>query len=638
MYKKLILILWLLMISTSVIGQSRVRDLGISINSASLGRQILYKHLPDNNTHLQIYYYTGPIWQVPYQLVDVDLVTKKTIVSNGTYGVPAPHGNVSHPNGKVYISSNDPGYLLEFNPSDGSTRQIKKLADKDGQYMEIGDDGIIYIGEAVYGYLESYDPSTDTWVNYGIMDDPGPPYYRYVYTLGADNRYIYCGIGQNPWYLVVYDKQTGTQQTFWKSSNLSVCQVYKGKIGGWYCQAGTLGWFKLENGVPTKVTSAPLVNNWYEHGNCIFDIASQSYGYDYDFSQTTPFGTGVVGTSKIKWKLKTETVWNVVDKDINTIPTTIRQMFPDNGNIFGFCSAYGPLFNFEVLNNKISILSTNYKSNYDALYSLIKKKWYISGYAGATTLYDPYKTWNLTSTVNGYDPQYNPYFLDTIGKYHYYIASDNNDQTYVGIHNERDSTGGSLGWYDNSTNKSGVLKTPFINDDVSDLQPAKNKTKLVYSSNSMVSNDSGKLFIIDCTTKSIERTIIPIPGTPSAGKIIEISPGIIIGVSDKKIYKVDIMSGNIIWVQTSQYSTFYNTPFTDRRLRLGPDGNVYLPIRSSNKDYIGKIDSKTGVIELLDEVPGLVNIVFVNIPNTVYFDAYFYGNTKISKIDSFFPR
>jgi hypothetical protein len=156
----------------------------------------------------------------------------------------------------IYIGSGDPGYFMVYDPETGQTRQIAKLADKGAQYVIEGDDGAVYIGECVKGYVERYDPKTQAWDNYGIMDDPGPPYYRYAYTLGADKRYIYIAMGQRPWYLVVYDRMQRTARIYWKELQATYVGVSRGTDGQWYAtcssKAISFRWYRLRGDQPPE--------------------------------------------------------------------------------------------------------------------------------------------------------------------------------------------------------------------------------------------------------------------------------------------------------------------------------------------------------------------------------------------------
>jgi hypothetical protein len=116
-----------------------------------------------------------------------------------------------------------------------------------------------------------------------------------------------------------------------------------------------------------------------------------------------------------------------------------------------------------------------------------------------------------------------------------------------------------------------------LTDDVRDLKPALGASKLVYVSN------KEKLFVFDVKTKQVERTVVPIPGIGALDKVTEVAPGIIFGAASNRIYKVDIRTGALLYTNTLPGLAFGGSAFPayDRRLALGPDGNVWMFISNS---------------------------------------------------------
>ena len=213
----------------------KVENLGTLIESATLEGAQQYTSSQNNETHFVLYYVLLNYQQIPFQIMDVNLDRGEAKVVDAVLGRPAPLGNfVPHPNGKIYIGTGSPGSLMSYDVVTGQAQTLGKLADDGAQNVTIGDDGAIYVGETNKGYVERYDPKTGSWENYGIIDDPGPPYYRYAYWLGSDGRYIYIAMGQNPWYLVIYDRVKKTQKVFWKDAKLHNVSIRRGLKGGWY--------------------------------------------------------------------------------------------------------------------------------------------------------------------------------------------------------------------------------------------------------------------------------------------------------------------------------------------------------------------------------------------------------------------
>lgn len=212
-----------------------IENLGPIVESATLQRPFQF-HLPKvNQSHLLLYYVVLESWRQPFQVWDINLDSGANRVTEGLLGQPGPYGTLLHSNGLVYIASEDPGFFMVYDPATGESRKIEKLADKGAQYIIEGDDGAVYLGECVKGCVERYNPKDQSWENYGIIDDPGPPYYRYAYTLGADGHYVYIGMGENPWYLVIYDRLNKTHKVYWKDQKLLSLSIEKGQGGGVVC-------------------------------------------------------------------------------------------------------------------------------------------------------------------------------------------------------------------------------------------------------------------------------------------------------------------------------------------------------------------------------------------------------------------
>jgi hypothetical protein len=571
-------------------GPYKTENLGPLVYSATPERTSLFKDSHLGHTHLIAYF-----WSTSSQMVHLNLDTGEIRVFDTVNGRAGVYSTVLHSNGRVYFSIGKTLYEYDFQSN--VLEVVATLGDTSGvQWAVEGDDGWLYLGQAVQGHVERFNPQSRILERFGIMDDPGPPYYRYAYTLGADHRYIYAGMGQNPWYLVVYDMQTGTHVNYWKDHNRSV-MVSQGRTGGWYAQVGGLGFFKLENGVPTPVpagTSLSLID-YRERGNVTSEpsLFKSKYNMDIDLDEFVPMDTVSNGQITVRWKRVEELSWRSASALVRVGPQVIKRLYADGKRLFSFIEAYGPVFYFDPASSKTTLLGRSRRSLYDAI--SIPGGWFLSGYPASTFLYETSRPWTLNNnTANMSAPEINPRLLDGIAKYHYYQARAQG-HVFVGVHHERDATGGSLGWYDEKTGALvGRLRDPFINYDVRGLTSALNGTKIVYSSIDINASGNAKLFVIDAVSKQIEREIIPpIPGATALDKIVEVSPGLIFGIQSPWFYLADIRTGQVRYVKELGGSAFPGLPSYDRRLTLGPDGHVWLYIN----DDICRIEPEQGVIE-----------------------------------------
>jgi hypothetical protein len=608
--------------------QLRIEDLGSIIEAATLlgQQQITFPQIKQN--HLFLYYNILRYWKHPSQLLDINLDTDQARVTDVIPGRGG--GGLLHSNGKLYIASGDPGYFMVYDVQSGQGRQISKLADKNAHYVIEGDDGAIYIGEDVKGIVERYDPKDGTWENYGIMDDPGPPYYRYVYTLGADGRYIYAGMGQRPWYLVIYDRVLKKQRVYWKNDHLLSLQILRGVGIGWYVDIvtsqGQHRAYKLNGDQAPQLL---LVNPQVVSPNAprqtnTFHFAPK---YEFDLGQATP-NSGNGGQVTVRWRKSGSSEWQQASAQVRIGPYDIKQLYKTpEGNFFGFTPFYGPVFTYDPITRQQKILGYPQRSLYDALFA--EGEWFFAGYPAAFMRFDPSRPWNLnSSTKNFFDKNLNPRLvkIDAYAKYYHHLVQGADGYIYIGGHQERNAVGGSLGWFHPKTGLSGNLREPFLEQDVNDLISIEDGAKIVFSGLAIKSGAPGKLFIFDAHKKALLNSFAPISGSRSAGTLIEVREGIVLGVIPRKpktiIYQADMHRGVVLWEKEIDGTAFGGVRPSDHRLIKGPDGHVWLYIDNT----ICKLNPSDGNYERIIEAPPTGNLLwFKN-------DLYIYGGETLRRV------
>jgi streptogramin lyase len=612
-----------------------VHNLGNLVETATLEKQYQFSLPQTGQNHLLLYYVTQNYWQKPFQILNINLDDAKIQVIDAVLGRPGPHGTLLHSNGKIYLGSSKPGYFMVYDPATGQTRKIKKLADTPGaQYIIEGDDGAVYIGECIKGYVERYDPKDDSWENYGIIDDPGSNYYRYAYTLGADGRYVYIAIGQNPWYLVIYDRLTKSQKVYWKAPDTSNVSIFRGQEGGWYAQLGKSQgqhfWYKLKEGQPELLKLKPMVVSPRQ------DFENKKgWKYEIDLDQAIP-DTGNGGQVRVRWRQPGAPQWQEISSRLEIAPFDIKHLYLASGStFFGLTAFYGPLFTFDVGQNRTTILGRPGRSLCDALF--YKGEWYLAGYPAATMRFDPKRPWNLTaSTKDLYGVMINPRMVKVApagaAKYHYYLAAGADGYVYFGGHHERSGVGGALGWYHPKTGMSGGLREPFLKHDVSDLIAMEGGANLVFSGRAIEPGLDGKLFIFAADRKKLMGTMTPLPGERDPGKVIEVAPGVVLGVVSGKpksrVYKADLRQVKVLWQKELEGVAFGGMRHFDRRLTIGPDGQVWLYINNR----ICRINPADGSLQEVMEAPPAGNLLFFKK------ELYIYGGTLLRKVSGLFKN
>jgi hypothetical protein len=518
---------------------------------------------------------------------------------------------------------------MEYDPATGRARQVAQLHQKGAQWAEIGDDGLVYVGECCQGGVERFNPKTDVLENFGPMDTNGGT-YQYAYTLGADGRYVYVGLGQQPWYLGILDTQKKTKTLFWKNDHDIGGTVYRAKKGGWYyCRNTSLAkkWYRLEGGRPIEIlpTEIPETFQSYEHDGVVTDPAkfASQFGIELDLDEAYPDRSRE--RAIIRWRQAKANQWQSVDvSGFNLQPIRVKRLYPWEGNqLLGFADFYGPVFLYDLTIRKATVMGRPKFSLYDALFA--KGDIYFSGYPAVTLKYEPGRPWK----VNDWGPAQsaataNPYKIPVgFGKYHYYSALGADGFVYIGAHHERNSTGGELGWYDPLKGTRGSLREPFLHDDVRDLKSALAGSKMVYSGN------NEKLFVFDVATKQIERTIRPIPGIGALDKIVEVTPGIIFGATSNRIFKVDIRDGSVAYTKPLGGVAFGGAAVKayDRRLEIGPDKHVWMFVGNS----LCRIDPNDGSLVKVIDTPAR-SLLFKG------GDLYFYGSTNLCRIQNVVAR
>jgi hypothetical protein len=618
-------------------GPFTVENLGSVLSANTLDRLAFFRLV--NDTHLLLYY-IADYGVSPIQILDVNMTQGTARLTNGVaLGRAGVRGTVLHPNGKIYAGTseaNGTGYFLEYDPTTGETRQISQLSDTGTQYSEIGDDGWIYLGEDVHGRVDRYNPFSEAFERLGQMDTNYSGNAQYAYTLGADSRYLYVGLGQSPWYLSIYDTQTTKRTLYWATNGDSLGTVRHGTNGCWYYQRYISTpyhavWYQLTNGAPVLLENPPsdlLLEP--QRGNLVDSINyGYLFGYQANLDDALPNSSSNYAT--IRWRAVGATNWQSVGvADFHLAPVGISRLYPwDSTHLLGFSAFYQPVFIWNANDLQTTVLGYPQFNLYDAVFD--RGAAYFCGYTSGQLRYDRSHPWTLTSSIpNRFDTAVNPYQTSlAIGKHEFYETFGADGLVYVGARHERDSSGGELGWYDPITGTNGSLRTPFLLYDVNDLKPALGGTKLVYASTST------NLFVFDVATKSIERTIVPLPGI-TMDKVVEVAPGVMFGATGSNIFKVNIIDGSHVSLGTLPGMAFGESiKVYNERLVLGPDGYIWMFRWYRDPGFmmhcsLYRINPDDGSYTTI-----LADTFYTYGENNLMFnegDLYLYGGTKLYRI------
>jgi hypothetical protein len=313
----------------------------------------------------------------------------------------------------------------------------------------------------------------------------------------------------------------------------------------------------------------------------------------------------------IKWRPTGQSNWQQTVVTLRVDPLTVKRLYGNGSQLFGFCQDYGSAFNFDPNTLKTFPLGVTVNSLYDTLF-YDSNKWYLAVYTAALMKY----------TQNPYEVNPSLLALSPAGTSDHllYLARGSDGCIYYGGQHTRDFTGGSLGWYNTGTQAGGGLYDPFQYYDSRDLISIANGDQIIYSGLGNQSGIDGRLFIFDTNQKQIVDSFAPLPGRSDAGKIVDVGANQIIGISKAgpidQLYKFDLQTKTIIFVKDIAGLAFGGIGAWDRRLIWGPDGYIWLFI----DNYICRINPVDGSIQqVLDgSIPG--NLLFYNN------DLYIFGN------------
>jgi hypothetical protein len=533
-----------------------------------------------------------------------------TAYTNGVYYFALPNS--------TYNEGSYKGQLYSYEVSSGTTNRLALTSIHGGYHMEIGDDGWIYLGSQVYANLERYNPTTGVLEDYGKADPDHTDGNVTVYSIGADERYVYCQI-YNGWYLAVIDNQTGERTNFFYGVGDvgSGVNIFRGRTGGWYYERQGVAtgmarvWYALSNGVPNLIgtdatfrTNVYYSTDFYRAG--VVDpagSATNETGRAFDLGYIYPNSSNNWAT--VRWKGNAESEWQQASATNFTLSAANpKKLYSDGGEIFVLGPSYGPMLRYAPASGVVTIYGTSPYS----LIGAVKNggDWCIAGYDAATLIFNPTAPWTLSpSTLDITSPSVNPHKLGLSLRTHEFdpcIGSDG--LLYVASHVDRNGSGGYLGWQDLAGTSGYYRPTTweYASNSVSGLTPFLGATKLAYTPSGWPA-----LYVFNVATKTMERTNAAIlPAATTLGKCVEVASGVLVGVNGGEVWRYDYASESTITNALPGTAWPGFTYKWDKVLCLGPDGYVWLTL--GNDLY--RLHPTTCEPELIKAGVGPHNVMF----------------------------
>ena len=647
-----------------------IEDVCTPIRSVRRG-ELLWAPNPDGRTWdlLQIYF---PHYGGPHTLVAIDLAagTVKPIQTEAGLNFHlCPR--VVVPDGRLFISVLEGmrQQICIYRP-DANALDLKALAMPEALRGEthplvLGTDGMLYaIGAhpSRSAAAARIDPATGKVAFFAPIGPSHAPNGCWGYSGAADDRYIYIASGKVPWYLVAYDRRTGT------SAVLAETEPVGGYVG---VSQGRFGCTAHASHV--KGTDGKRIDYWLHEGKALPKKDRQAKPpwpvpaevkprvpspprpeVSVARAVPDPEGRAEIRVRPPGEKQDADARQDATDRvfryTVPVYPQPVHRVteLPD-GRLFGTAGAYEGMFLFDPKTGTCRHPGKIGLSHYAT--AVAGGRIYMSGYPSSPLyVYDPDRPWTAGAVgpdgrvVRDEDTGANPRLLFRMntwaGTHKMYAAGVGADgSVWFGGRWIRNGAAGGLAWFDPDTGKADGFWKPLSNHQVCFMTTARGGRTLVLST--LRRDDpllgkpkpaEGKLILVDTASKQIVGDVIPVPGVRGPGPVVGVGGGRVIGWTndpeDAKrsvLYGVDVAERKVFWRKTLphalpvQIGSNQKEPFD---FRLGPDGRVWTFIAGR----LVRIDPADASIAVLGRVDRGGRLAFAG------GDVYLAGTTALRRI------
>lgn len=512
--------------------------------------------------------------------------------------------------GKVFTSCGRGGLSI-YDPVTDSINLVRPISEARWlRGMAIGPAGGVYVSDYPTGSAAMHDPRTGKVTNFGRQGGPFTITHVYGYSVGCDGRHVYTAAGKIPWYVVAFDTSTGKQKNLLQFEPADHPEIH---------QRGNIVFLDVKHGSPEKGKPSNsyyrLVDGRVEPVESVprFD---DSYvpGKKHPQPKVEPLGRNlpiVKGAAAIRYQLP-EREWTAARIPVSGQNMTVERIAPlADGRLLVSTGPYGNVHLFDTKTGSFTPVGNPAAKHVYDMQEIDGRK-YFCGYPNAS----------FGAFDNGVGTVIGNWHDSLRSKHSVFIVKGADGRIYSGNHNERESTGGALGWYDPESGKFGGIHFP--NDDCEYLTTALDGKLIVYASDFSidpthpeVQKRDGKLIIYDTARQTIVRKITPL-SDGSAGVVVETEPGVLFGVGRHN--KLPVMYS--VTIETGQINQ--RKPLPAKAIRViarGPDGRVYLFVGG----MLVRVDPKTFDVEsLCSTEPG--RMVFIGN------DLYLAGTSELRRV------
>jgi len=494
--------------------------------------------------------------------------------------------------GKVYFSCMR-GSLAVYDPEKDAFTMLRPI-EKAGwlRGLAVGADGAVYCTDYPTGSAARYDPVTGQVERYGRQGGPFRITRIYGYSIGAEGDWVYTAVGKIPWYVVAYNRKTKQQKTLFTFKQADFPYV----ITRWpdvYLRATVVDPkthaahnenYRLVGGRAQPVKAVPDARPLPGPPRAAEqpEVKIPGRGLPMEeggavFWYRRPEDRAAAKAARKGATLEAQG-WRKVLLPIPGEPYRVRRIAPmGDGRLIVATGIYGDVFLYDPKTGATERVGNPANRNVYCLLA-VDGTLYFGGYSNAflgrfedgngRLLYD----WNR--------------MLGSKRSRHMVLGADG--RIYLGCHAEREFVGGSLAWWDPKAPKG---KEPggirFPNDECQCLTTALDGHLIVYASRAVadpahpeVKATDGRLIVYDTRERKIVQNFAPLPGEAgngsagngSAGMIIEIAPGVVLGLSIHQgkptLYTADVRAGKVLQQRALPAAAKGD-------LQRGPDGMLY---------------------------------------------------------------
>ena len=569
---------------------------------------------PKGDVHVMVPYNSR--WRGPMQLGDFNLTTGATRLTEMDT-TARPSGGLALLGDLLLVGAGGayPGdfYLYNMLTGEAGPRLAYSNAfDYGAQSTVIGDDGAVYLGGGSQGMVGRFDPTRDDIIDVFPIREKALTGSPYVYSMGADRRWLYCEIGQMPWYLMIHDRLTD-QRTVHFMGQFGF--VLRGKDDGKLYYQFTSGkekgkLFRLQRGKPVLIPpeeakGIALNPRWLKSNVYPDHLADQGdFGFEIQLKDTFPTAWNN-GSSSVHYRPKGEEAWRELSMEgIKLYPRTIKRMawLPD-GNLIGFGDMYGPVFRYNPETQANSQIGPPYGNTYGLVVD--DPFVYMTGYATLSSIYDLRKPWHQDKAVK---PITNPASMAMPGHVTgTYLVKAGDGKLYGVWKHARRSTGAHLAVWDPATRKGAVV---VRHEDriYRDLAAVGDGRYLVMPAQKTGSD--APTVIITYDTQTGKATVGPDLPTNGWAKLAPCGKTEAFGVSpDGWLFRVDVVKGEMVYQKQLPEETkpFGRGHQWDWEIAVGPDGWVWLAM---NQNELCRINPADGAVQKIGDMPVSADTVY----------------------------